>query len=155
MIRERVPADLPRCVDLLAQTHAHEGFPMNWPDDPAAWLTPPGMVCAWLAVSASEEILGHIMVRARLETTQPAILSRLFVSPAARGQGLGATLLGVVTRWAVDNGRPLRLEVDSGRSAAIRLYERQGFARTGSYVADWTAPDGRPVTMINYATPVA
>jgi ribosomal protein S18 acetylase RimI-like enzyme len=58
-----------------------------------------------------------------------AELISMWVSPAARGRGVGGLLIGAVERWAVQhNVRILRLSVMPGNSKAIALYERHGFA---------------------------
>jgi hypothetical protein len=31
-IRDREPADLGRCVEMLATSHESSGYPANWPD---------------------------------------------------------------------------------------------------------------------------
>lgn len=68
-------------------------------------------------------------------------LISMWVAPAARGRGLGDELLRAVERWArqADAG-VLRLAVAEGNSAAIELYERNGFTDTGEF-GD-TMPDG-------------
>ncbi len=37
------------------------------------------------------------------------------------------------------------------RSSAIALYERTGWRRVDTYPADWTTPDGAPVSLHHYA----
>jgi GNAT superfamily N-acetyltransferase len=54
------------------------------------------------------------------------------VRPAAQGQGIGALLLQTVERAAMAQGhRQLGLSTTPFLHAAIALYERQGFRRTG------------------------
>jgi hypothetical protein len=43
-VRSRQRADLDGCVLALAAVHKTGGYPSNWPDDPARWLTPAGML---------------------------------------------------------------------------------------------------------------
>jgi ribosomal protein S18 acetylase RimI-like enzyme len=63
-----------------------------------------------------------------------ARLYSLAIQPEARGKGVGAGLLEAAARAAGRRGcRALRLEVRSDNARAIRLYERQGFRRIGSY----------------------
>jgi putative acetyltransferase len=72
-----------------------------------------------------------------------AELKRMFVSPAARGTGLGRSLLEAVESAALAHGiRTLRLETGEPQVAAIALYERAGYVRIepfGEYVNDPTS----------------
>ena len=59
-------------------------------------------------------------------------LISMWVSPTARGRGVGDLLISAVERWAVERGaRTLRLAVMPDNGKAIALYERHGFADTG------------------------
>lgn len=59
-------------------------------------------------------------------------LISMWVSPAARGRGVGSRLIAEVERWAGRSGvTSLRLAVMPGNDAAIALYERCGFVDTG------------------------
>jgi ribosomal protein S18 acetylase RimI-like enzyme len=65
---------------------------------------------------------------------EPAVaeLISMWVSPAARGRGVGDALLAEVERWARATGAILlRLDVSDGNEAASGLYERNGFVFTG------------------------
>lgn len=54
------------------------------------------------------------------------------VTPGARGQSVGARLLDVVEAFAVEKGhRRLVLNTTPFLLAALQLYERRGFRRTG------------------------
>jgi putative acetyltransferase len=72
-----------------------------------------------------------------------AEVKRMFVSPAARGTGLGRALLEAVEAAARDRGiRTLRLETGEPQVAAIALYEGAGYLRIpafGEYVDDPTS----------------
>jgi len=71
-------------------------------------------------------------------TESGAELKRLFVSGAARGQGLAGSLLDVLEGRARDAGAVvIRLETGNRSTAAIALYERRGYVhipRFGPYV---------------------
>lgn len=76
-------------------------------------------------------------------TGEPAVaeLISVWVSPAARGRGIGDLLVGEVVRWAEEAGASvLRLAVADGDRAAAALYRRNGFRDTGG-LGDPT-PDG-------------
>lgn len=93
-----------------------------------------------LLVGRSEvgEALG--MAALNVETAE---LKRMFVSPTARGTGLGRTLLAAVEQAARDRGiHVLRLETGEPQVAAIALYESAGYRRIpafGAYVDDPTS----------------
>jgi ribosomal protein S18 acetylase RimI-like enzyme len=59
-------------------------------------------------------------------------LISMWVSPTARGRGVGDALLCAVERWGQSVGaQALRLDVADGNYAASRLYQRNGFRYTG------------------------
>jgi ribosomal protein S18 acetylase RimI-like enzyme len=61
-----------------------------------------------------------------------AELISMWVSPAARGHGVGDHLVQAVARWARDAGAEvLRLAVVPGNENATTLYRRNGFQLTG------------------------
>ncbi len=154
VIRERADADLEGCAQALAAAHRDGGYPSNWPADPVRWLTPARLIRAWVAVAPSGPVAGHVALRrapAGLRGRPAAEVCRLFVIPAARQQGIAAALLGQVMAAAAAAGLGLVLEVAGHLHAARRLYERSGFALTGSGPAAWARPGGAPVTLYRYA----
>ncbi|WP_028652093.1 GNAT family N-acetyltransferase [Nocardioides halotolerans] len=63
---------------------------------------------------------------------ESAELISMWVSPSARGHGVGDRLVQAVEDWAADRGAArLRLSVMPDNDAARALYERNGFADTG------------------------
>jgi ribosomal protein S18 acetylase RimI-like enzyme len=59
-------------------------------------------------------------------------LRSVWVSPEARGRGVGDRLIAAVEGWAQDCGaQALRLAVIPGNEPAITLYQRNGFLVTG------------------------
>jgi GNAT superfamily N-acetyltransferase len=153
-LRERRDGDLEGCVRALRLVHRADGYPMVWPRDPAGWLRPAATLQAWVAVTCTEHagaLVGHVLLLATQDPDTVEI-ARLFVSPEARGQGLGAALLGRARGWAEERDRQVVLQVVADeRSHAIALYEREGWRRTGTVTAEWTAPDGRCVEVHSYA----
>lgn len=170
VIRERQAVDLSACVAALAAVHAVNRYPMRWPDDPAAWLKPHGMLAAWVAQDTTTgAILGHVALcavsdendaqRWRVASGSPAPavglaeVSRLFVALEARGQGLGAQLLAAARQEA--QRRQLRpvLKVSSHDQHAIALYERQGWRRVASVSMPWSVTDPSDALLHYYLGP--
>lgn len=61
-------------------------------------------------------------------------LRSLWVSPAARGGGVGDRLIEAVTAWALRSGSTtLTLAVIPGNESASALYRRHGFIATGEH----------------------
>ena len=73
------------------------------------------------------------------DSSDAASLTAMWVDPRFRRQGVGAVLVKTVTEWAKSNGyHKLFLWVTDGNDNAERLYQRNGFVRTGA------AKDVRP-----------
>ncbi|MYN02678.1 GNAT family N-acetyltransferase [Pseudoduganella sp. DS3] len=61
-------------------------------------------------------------------------VKRMFVSPAARGQGVAQRLLGMLEAEALQRGcRQFMLETGPAQPEAIGLYERLGYRVRGPY----------------------
>ncbi|WP_228973156.1 GNAT family N-acetyltransferase [Streptomyces sp. DH12] len=162
-IRPRGDDDIPGCVAALATVHAADRYPVDWPVDPEGWLTPPGLLGAWVAVDGGD-VLGHMALTRPMEAPPVAVglparrlvgVARLFVDLRARRRGVAARLLDEATRVAADRGRTPVLEVEAGATSAIRLYERAGWSRVGSSAGDWTTADGRVARLLWYVAPSA
>lgn len=152
-IRSREPGDIDGCVDVLARVHADGGYPTNWPADPGRWLTPSGLIEAWVAGTGGIPVAGHALVSRVADTPhcRPAAeFGRLFVDPAARRRGIGQALIQHAKEWAAVRDLDLVLWVTDHLRAARTLYAGTGFTLTRTEVAGWTAPDGSPVTVHRY-----
>ncbi|WP_405777588.1 GNAT family N-acetyltransferase [Streptomyces sp. NBC_00859] len=143
-VRLRRDSDLDACVRILAEVHAGDAYPLHWPADPAGWLTPDGLLGAWVA-ELDGTVAGHAVLSAG-ERQGTCEVNRLYVSPAARGHRIGELLIGRLTVAARESGlRPL-LDVVTTNTAAVALYERLGWIRTATVHAYWT-PD--PAVMMH------
>ncbi|MYN17971.1 GNAT family N-acetyltransferase [Rugamonas sp. FT107W] len=61
-------------------------------------------------------------------------IKRMYVQPAARGQGLARGVLALLEQAALDQGCPeMVLETGPSQPAALGLYERHGFQRCAPY----------------------
>lgn len=152
---------------MLAAVHAADGYPLRWPADPAAWLTPDHLLAAWVTTSGHRGVIGHVaLCRAAEETGAPvwsaaagvpadhiAAVARLFVAPGARGFGIGELLLGTACAWAEQHDLVAALEVLDRDRHAVALYERLGWRRVASAIAPWSAEDGAPVLLHHYLAP--
>ena len=79
-----------------------------------------------------ERLLGNALVFFRAGATRARLYS-IVVAREARGRGLGERLLARVEGEARRRGaRELALEVRQDNAAAIALYERHGYARSGA-----------------------
>ncbi|MFI7101321.1 GNAT family N-acetyltransferase [Streptomyces sp. NPDC050161] len=143
MIRKRNDTDLDACAAVLADVHTHSGYPHHWPADPVRWLTPEGLTDAWVADDGGT-VVGHTALCGHE-------VSRLYVGPAARGQGIGGRLLRAAQEAAGARGLRLVLEVKSTDRAAVALYERHGWLRTGTERQEWGP--GEQVTVHRYEAP--
>ncbi|MBV1936167.1 GNAT family N-acetyltransferase [Streptomyces sp. BV286] len=161
-VRPRTDEDLDACVRVLAAVHESDGYPVNWPDEPGGWLSQSSLLTAWVAERDSR-VVGHVALsrdepgdlapglwRARRDANAvTAVVSRLFVAPEARGNGIGALLLTRASQEAGRRGLHPVLDVVATDRAAAALYERQGWQRLATAEQRW-APD-RTVTVHAYA----
>ena len=144
VIRTRTEDDLERLVDALALVAEADRYPTRWPTDPARWIRSREVIGAWVADDGGD-LLGHVnlrrpgdhmparMWRARGGSGECALVSRLFVVPAARRRGLGLALLEVACARAAELDRRPVLDVRDDNVAAVALYRRLGWTDLGSY----------------------
>ncbi len=166
-VRPRTDHDLDACARVLAAVHEQDGYPVNWPERPKLWLTPAPLVAAWVA-ELDDRVVGHIglshpddtdaapglwAARAAVGAETTAVVNRLFVSPAARGHGIGALLVARATAEA--RGRALHpvLDVVESDVAAATLYERLGWHHLATVEQRWS-PE-QTVKVRCYAAPAA
>jgi GNAT superfamily N-acetyltransferase len=154
-----------RCVRALEEVHAADGYPFHWPADPAAWLTPRGLLGAWVA-ELEGEVVGHAVLCAVSDRTAAATwlafglaanelgeISRLFVSARRRGRGVGAALLHAVTAETRARGLLPVLDVLETNRDAIALYRRLGWQLVGSVPATWAETGAGHPLLLYFAGP--
>lgn len=164
-VRRRAGHDLGDCVRVLAEVHARDGYPLNWPGQPAAWLTPASLLAAWVA-ERDGRVAGHVCLsrsgpddaaaglwraRSGLGDDAPTVLNRFFVAPSARGLGIGALLLSAAVSAARALNRHPVLDVAASDTAATALYDRLGWQRLGTVEQRWGPAQN--VTVRCYAAP--
>ncbi|MFE2143336.1 GNAT family N-acetyltransferase [Streptomyces sp. NPDC059456] len=122
------PADdapaLRRWITSRAELVTWAGPSFTWPLDDAqltAYAAEPDRH-TWTALSADSAPVGHVSVRGTR-------LGRVLIAPAARGRGLGETLLTLAVARAFDELglTSLDLGVYTHNTTAVRLYEKLGF----------------------------
>lgn len=101
-------------------------------NDVLACINRPG--CAVLLLTVDGE---PAAVARRASAGDGCYLSSIATRPAFRGRGLGSLVTMLAARDAVASGnRLIHLAVDVGNDAAVRLYERLGFAVVGDPAPD-------------------
>ncbi|MEV1021220.1 GNAT family N-acetyltransferase [Streptomyces sp. NPDC050264] len=159
-VRPREDDDLGACVAVLAAVHAKDGYPTNWPADPARWLAAGAGGTAWVA-QWDGRVVGHVMlgppgagdVAPSLVAAGPeaAVVGRLFVDPAARGHRIGAMLLDRAAQEAYRKAARAVLDVVATDTAAVALYERLGWEFLATGQQEWGP--GELVDVRCYAAP--
>jgi len=97
----------------------------------SAWRTDPPLPRFIAAIDAAPRGMCSIALAENLDF-QPLLIA-MWISPAARGRGLGRMLLDASVDWCASNGyRQLRLGVAEDNEPAERLYQRYGFRFDGT-----------------------
>jgi GNAT superfamily N-acetyltransferase len=144
-VRPRSEHDLPACEELARIVHEHDGYPAFQSRNARTFLASPGALNAWVAEidgvtvghvalhpTSSEEVMVLASTQTGLRPDQLGVVARLFVSPTARGQGAGRSLVATAVDQARQRGLCPVLDVDISLHAAIRLYEANGWLRAGT-----------------------
>lgn len=148
-VRTRNAHDVAACIEVLTTVHHVDGYPMTWPADPIAWLSPPNTLAAFVAVD-EVDVVGHVLLVG--DADGPAKVSRLFVAPPRRASGIGDRLLAAAVAASSGLTR-LTLEVVEKRHDVTDFYERRGWELIDRRPASWTAPDGSRPSVRHYAYP--
>ncbi|MEU5463315.1 GNAT family N-acetyltransferase [Streptomyces althioticus] len=164
-VRRRTDDDVEECVRVLAEVHRRDGYPVNWPDQPAEWLSQTSLLRSWVA-GLGGRVVGHVSLsrsgegdlapglwsgRNGTSAAETAVVSRLFVAPEARGHGFGALLIGRAVEESRRRALHPVLDVVAADTAAAALYERLGWERLATVEQRWSP--SQPVTVHCYAAP--
>jgi ribosomal protein S18 acetylase RimI-like enzyme len=85
-----------------------------------------------LVAESRGELVGLLWARSEPSEPGDVHLYQMWVAPAARGAGIGRTLLETAIAWAAGrSARRVLLSVTCGDTPAARLYARSGFAPSG------------------------
>ncbi|MEW2402352.1 GNAT family N-acetyltransferase [Streptomyces sp. NPDC046862] len=137
---------------VLAEVHRCDGYPVNWPERPAEWLSQASVLRAWVA-ELDGRLVGHVALsrsgegdlapglwslRSGTSEDLTAVVSRLFVAPRARGHGIGALLVGRAVEEARRRGLHPVLDVVASDTAAAALYERLGWELMATVEQRWS-----------------
>ncbi|MEH0419562.1 GNAT family N-acetyltransferase [Streptomyces sp. B21-083] len=166
VIRLFEATDLPGAATALMEVHATDGYPVEGVAHPEAWLRSDGVLASWVA-EAEQRIVGHIAVmrpddvdavslwagQSGADEQHIAVLARLFVVRGARKQALGERLVRTAMDYGQRHNRRLVLDVMVKDTAAIRLYERLGWRRTGRAAHHFGA--GQHIEAICFVAPGA
>ncbi|GAB1333067.1 GNAT family N-acetyltransferase [Streptomyces sp. NPDC093260] len=151
-VRLRTGDDVGECARILAEVHRRDGYPVNWPDQPAEWLSHGAEWGAWVA-ELDDRVVGHVSLsrggegdlapglwsdRNGTSKDLTAVVSRLFVAPRARGHGVGALLIGRAVAEARGRGLHPVLDVVASDTAAAALYERLGWELMATVEQRWS-----------------
>ncbi|GAA0925058.1 GNAT family protein [Nonomuraea longicatena] len=142
MIRIRAfePADAPRVASWIDDERAlytwsgNSGFTLpGLADQLTAFYAADPTRRGHTALTPSGAVVGHFMLR-DLPDRETVRLGFVLISPETRGQGYGEAMLraAVRTAFADPSAQRVSLGVYPHNQGALRLYERLGFATTGT-----------------------
>lgn len=161
-IRQRGSADVDALCELVVAVHAADGYPVVLQPNVREFIVTTNCRRAWVA-EIDGHIAGHVSLHtvwsdevAQIATAELGVVhealasvSRLFVSPTARGLGVGRALLETATAEARSRSLHPVLDVVTTYPAAITLYESSGWVRPGTI--DLPMPTGAPIAEHVYA----
>jgi GNAT superfamily N-acetyltransferase len=163
-IRRRRNGDLAMTGRLLDVVHYDARYPALRPQSPRTWLDHPDVHDAWVCERVAR-ILGHVAISdvARdplsalrwRETTERSpselmAVSRFFVRPTSRGEGIGSALLDVATAEIRRRDRLPVLEMTSARREGFPFLLNRGWRLVA--IDPW-GPKGKHFYICRYAAP--
>jgi GNAT superfamily N-acetyltransferase len=125
--------DIPALIQLMGEFYAESNFPLPEANARRAFeslLADPRLGGVWTA-RVDERPAGYVVLTLAFGMEYGGLrgfIDDLFVRPSARGHGVAAALLDVMTADCVARGvRSLNIEVGPDNDVAKRVYARAGF----------------------------
>lgn len=165
VVRPTLAEDLTQLGDVLREVHRVDGYPVEGVSDASRWLTPDALIAHWTA-TVDDVPVGHIALCRATESDGAAtvlhqtgdlplehigVVSRLFVSPAHRGEGLARLLVTKATTATEALDLHATLDVIIKDSAAINLYTSMGWHPVGRHSHE--VEGGEPVDALGFVAP--
>ena len=125
--------ELPELLDMLRRFYVEDRIPLDEPRVRRGLeqLLADAALGAVLFAEAEGERVGYLVLGWCFSIEQGGrhvLVDELYLEPAARGRGLGSTLLAAACDWARGQGAEVaRLEVNRHNPRAKALYLRHGF----------------------------
>ncbi|HEY7917772.1 MAG TPA: GNAT family N-acetyltransferase [Acidimicrobiales bacterium] len=166
IVRRRTKEDLGRCTQLAQEVQSVDGYPPYLQKgELAPFIRSSDAMAVWVAENDGD-LIGHVALHARSSDAvmdlasavadRPpdrfGVVARLFVSPEARGRGVGRILLHTAEAHALGLGLYPILDVVTRFRSAIALYEQCGWTRAGTVTL--ALPDGSALDEFVYFAPV-
>ena len=86
----------------------------------------------FIALGDRNEVIGGVGIAEFDGIEDCAELQKLYLDDSAKGKGFGKELMQIAVAWAASAGyKNLYLETHTNLAAAVNLYEKMGFQRTG------------------------
>ena len=166
-VRQRCELDTESLLAIGEQVHTSDRYPPYLPnrefrpflfDDQAlgAWVAEiDGRVVGQVALHRRTGARAMRLAAEALDSREDdlGVVARLLVAPESRRQGIGQTLLETAASEAAALGLHPMLDVATHLEAAIDLYERCGWLRTGEVLHEF--PDGKTIAVFVYLAPPA
>ncbi len=129
----------------LARIHG-QSFYRGWPVEEFGQFLAGKDSPVYVVCDARRRIAGFALIRTVLDESE---LLTIAVDPKWRARGLGRALMNAVFADLLHSpSRRMFLEVDEQNHAAIRLYEKLGFATISSRKGYYPRPDGSAATAL-------
>ncbi len=125
--------DQPAVIALIADLDAYQLS--LYPPESVYALDLPSLMQPHVRFAVARDAAGAIVgCGAVVLTPEYGEIKRMYVQPAARGQGLARGVLALLEQAALAHGCP-QMVLESGpfQPEALGLYERHGFQRCGPY----------------------
>jgi GNAT superfamily N-acetyltransferase len=147
VIRERTSGDLAAVVGITAELQVVDGYPSFLGNETLKdFVAPSDVLGAWVA-TIGDDVVGNVLLRPRSAPASAAMaataldvpadrilfVARLMVAPRARRRGVARMLLRTVLDEAHRRDRYLVLDVVTKDTAALSLYEAEGWRLLGHH----------------------